>query len=116
MVASAVGEVAPRGGVAVCSGEDDGVEDSVVGWEVLAVAACLTMSVRLRRGMVAGEEGSRRCAQTGGQRGRDGGGLEEEEDGSGSATYGRGWLGFLRCRPSSTSMPGRGTHGSNHGT
>ena len=28
VVASAVGEVAPRGGVAVCSGEDDGMEDS----------------------------------------------------------------------------------------
>ena len=39
VVASAVGEVAPRGGVAVCSGEDDGVEDSVAGWEVLAVRA-----------------------------------------------------------------------------
>ena len=52
MVASAVGEVAPRGGVAVCSGEDDGVEDSVVGWEVLAMAACLMTSVRLRRGVV----------------------------------------------------------------
>ena len=52
MVALAVSEVAPRGGVAVCSGEDDGMEDSVAGWEVLAVAACSTASVRLRRGEV----------------------------------------------------------------
>ena len=47
MVASTVGEVAPHGGVAVCSDEDDGVEDSVAGWEMLAVVACLTMSVWL---------------------------------------------------------------------
>ena len=52
MVASAVGEVAPRGGVTMCSSEDGGVEDSVAGWEVLAVAACLMTSVRLWRGVV----------------------------------------------------------------
>ena len=176
MVALAVGEVAPHGGVVVCSGEDDGMEDSVAGWEVLAVAASLTTSMRLRRGVVPrtpapravqaeaegadaacvgvvvvpwrwyrglGRRGITTCSRR--RRGRslawgDGScprparrapdaapGLEgsedgmavaweEEEDGGGSATYGRGWLGFPRCRPSSTSMPGRGTHGANHGT